>query len=149
MSGVIITAPKSLSQINRVFQGLVDAGENPRPLLEEISDELVDSSIARFDAGVDPEGNRWKDSQRVKNQGGKTLLKDGHLVGSIQPDTGDDYAGAGTDNDVYAAIHQFGGTAGRNQSAVIDKRAYLGFSDEDREMILQVGTDYLQNAVGQ
>ncbi len=47
---------------------------------------------------------------------------------SIHPEPARDHVTLGT-NIVYAAIHQFGGTAGRG--AHMPKREYLGIRDDD------------------
>lgn len=49
-------------------------------------------------------------------------------------------------NVTYAAIHQFGGRAGKGHRARIPARAYLGVSDDDRAELLNIENDHLQRA---
>lgn len=52
-------------------------------------------------------------------------------------------------NVVYAAIHQFGGAAGRKDRRVtIPARPFLGVSNEDRTELLAIINDHLQRAWG-
>ena len=66
----------------------------------------------------------------------------GGLVDSISSDYGDDYAIVGT-NKVYAAIHQFGGPAGRKEKVKIPARAYLTLGDDAVEEIKDSFKNYL------
>jgi len=47
-------------------------------------------------------------------------------------------------NVVYAAIHQFGGKAGRGRKVTIPARPFLKLTDEDLEKILQTVEEYLK-----
>jgi phage virion morphogenesis protein len=51
-------------------------------------------------------------------------------------------------NKVYAAIHHFGGPAGRGRKVTIPPRPYLGLSEADREEIRAILNDYLAAAGG-
>ena len=46
-------------------------------------------------------------------------------------------------NKVYAAIHQLGGQAGKNQKVTIPARPYLQLSDDDYQYILRTINNYL------
>ncbi len=81
---------------------------NTRPLMREIGDIMVASTIENFEKGGRP---KWVPSHAAEERQGKTLIKKGFnagLEGSIHKAYGDNYAIAGT-NKRYAAIHQFGG----------------------------------------
>lgn len=67
---------------------------------------------------------------------GKILQESGLMLGSIITYYGKDYAGVGT-NKVYAAIHQFGGKAGRNKSVDIPARSFFELNEEDLNDILE------------
>jgi phage virion morphogenesis protein len=47
-------------------------------------------------------------------------------------------------NVIYAAIHKFGGKAGRGKRVNIPARPYLQMTDEDMEEILNAVKKYLQ-----
>jgi len=74
---------------------------------------------------------------------GKILQQTGGLASSISSYSDNDKAVVGT-NVVYAAIHQFGGKAGKLRKVNIPARPYLQLTDEDMEEILKAIKDYLK-----
>jgi phage virion morphogenesis protein len=132
------------------------------PAMQEISLNLVSTTIERFEQERGPDGVPWKPSARAIEEGGKTLQDSGALKDSIEPDFGTDFAAAGVlasgGPAIYAAIHQFGGTirarhkkalsfAGRIVAAVrIPARPYLGFDDANRAFALEAISDHLFRA---
>jgi phage virion morphogenesis protein len=66
----------------------------------------------------------------------------GGLMGSINFKAENQLVKIGSPK-VYAAIHQFGGTAGRNQSVSIEARPFLLVQDEDWSTIMNKLTEYL------
>jgi phage virion morphogenesis protein len=81
---------------------------NTRPLMREIGDIMVASTIENFEKSGRP---KWAPSRAAEARQGKTLINKGFnagLEGSIHKAYGNNYAIAGT-NKRYAAIHQFGG----------------------------------------
>jgi len=151
MSGVALRAEGDFADIDNVLGGLIDFGENPFEFLDEIGGELVTSTQFRFDDGQAPDGTPWKTSQRAEATGGKTLKKSGLLADSITHDATQQYVEWGTDNEVYAAIHQFGGETGsisRKARFEMPARPYLGLNAEDEKMIEDVAFEFISDAVG-
>ncbi len=66
----------------------------------------------------------WSAATHARRSGGKKLQDSGHLAGSITSVATASEASIGT-NLVYAAIHQFGGRAGRGRRSVIPARPFL------------------------
>lgn len=94
-----------------VIQGIRQLSENLKPekfepVMRKISKFLVSSAERKINSGISP-GNAPL-TQAVK-QGNKTLRDSGHLIGSIAPQNGNDWAAAQT-NLHYARIQQKGGT---------------------------------------
>ena len=56
-------------------------------------------------------GEKWPQSRRAAETGGKTLQKSGQLVASITGKAGNSYARIGS-NKVYAAIHHWAAKPG-------------------------------------
>ena len=69
-------------------------------------------------------GQRWKQSRRAADEGGKTLQKSGQLAASLTTQVGSNYARIGS-NKKYAAIHHLGGQAGRGHKTNLPARPYL------------------------
>ena len=99
---------------------------NTRPLMREIGDIMLDSTLQNFQAGGRP---KWVPSRAAEARQGQTLIRkgfNGGLLGSIHKAYGDNYAQVGT-NKVYAAIHQVGGDIKRRQvAATSDFRPFDG-----------------------
>lgn len=133
MSGVKLHIDYNDQQIQRVLTRLIETGQNPAPIMKDIAADGRRSTQDRFIDGVAPDGSSWKPNQK----GTKTLIASRILLGSITRDSGDDWAEWGT-NKIYAAIHQFGGKAGRGHKAEIPARPYLGINDQDEDNILDL-----------
>ncbi|TNC80709.1 MAG: phage virion morphogenesis protein [Oleiphilus sp.] len=101
-------------------------------LLTDIAELVIEDTLENFENERAPDGTPWIPSQRD----GKTLQDKGHLRDSLT------YVLAIQESNVeigsnmdYAAIHQFGGHAGKNHSVKIDARPYLGLNDDLRQEI--------------
>lgn len=163
----------SIDGVGRAEQRLKDiAGglADRQPLMESLGLYLESSTIDRFDEGVGPDGTPWKPSGRVKatavgevgpqQMTGKTLIRDGHLRGSISYDASNDQVEWGS-NLIYARPHQKGakieakdggllkfqlpgGLGWRSAlSVTIPARPYLGVNDEDELQIIGIAEDYV------
>ena len=152
MSGValIISGEEMLA---RVAEKLNAAGR--RMLLGEMLDgvgALVASQTQRRIAEEKrgPDGKAWKpwseETARRRSGTQSLLFYEGHLAGSIDHEVAGDEVRVGSGL-VYAAIHQFGGKAGRGRQVEIPARPYLGLSDENRDEIEAVVTDWLEEVL--
>lgn len=140
----------------------ITAGTDLSPAMRDIAGHLSFAAQERFETSRNPLGVPWKPSQRVIDEGGKTLVKSGDLVGSIIEDWGADFAAAGPEASggaaVYAAIHQLGGTilpraakalsfGGRIVSrVVIPAREYLGWNEESEAYAIDTLVAFLKGA---
>lgn len=131
------------------------------PMLDEMGAAMVTGTQRRFELGMDPDGSPWLPSRRAREEGGQTLLMDGHLRDSITHNVEDESVVIGSDSP-YAAIHQFGGEirpkrgkslvfqAGKGmvfvRKVTIPARPFLGLSDSDAEILLGIAEDHLAHA---
>lgn len=106
-------AQRMLRTINRFVDDM-------RPVWDEIGRELVESAHRRFRASVAPNGKRWLPTKA----GNKPLIRTGALMNSIRTNVTRRKMTVGSDLP-YAAIHQFGGMAGRGRRTRIPARPYL------------------------
>lgn len=67
-------------------------------------------------------------------------------MGSITSDYTNDTAVVGT-NEPYAAIHQFGGKAGRGRKTTIPARPFLKLTPEDESDIMEDIQAYFQRLI--
>lgn len=135
-----------------MLQRLIDAGGNPRPALLEIGEDLVDSTKARFNPGIGPDGVPWarNSEETIRRKGrDKPLVHLGTLMEQIHYQlSGDDTLEVGSSM-VYAAMHQFGGTKAEfpHLWGDIPARPFIGISDEDEEKIIDLFNDYLEKQI--
>nr|DAO32911.1 MAG TPA: virion morphogenesis protein [Caudoviricetes sp.] len=130
-----------------------------------IAEGLRTSTIERFQTEKSPEGKKWKQSVRARNEGGKTLTKSSTLRTSIRSEASADGLAVGT-NDIRAATHQFGDTriikakrkkvlrfqingrwvSKKEVKVTIPARPFLGVSEEDEEEIKKLLGKALEEA---
>ena len=126
---------------------------NPEPFLKSMGEEMLPRIHKRFKDERGPDGKAWARlspvtvAARLKHNGNTpmTILRNrGHLIGSINYQSSSSSLSIGSGNEVqdYAAIHQFGGQAGRGRKVKIPARPYLGFADEDMAVIEEEAADY-------
>lgn len=132
-----------LGGLQNLVQGLMQGMHNRQALMDAIGEALVSSTLERFEKSVSPDGKSWAANKR----GGQILVDTGQLKGSIVYEASSDMVIVGT-NKIYAAIHQFGGPAGKNHSVTIEARPYLGINDDDREEIRYLAEQYLARNLG-
>lgn len=160
-----VALDRHLAQLQRKLGSLT-------PIFDEIGGMLVTSTNQRFETQAAPDGQAWKPHTAttllLRAQGGirgtrvvfrkdggltvrarktidaaKLLILTGALQKSITHRATSSQVQVGT-NRVYAAIHQFGGRAGRGKKVDIPARPYLGLSDADRNAILTIVTRALE-----
>lgn len=149
MSGARVVIDYDFAPLERAFRGLQELGQDPHEMLGLMGESLISSTQRRFETSTDKDGNPWKPSKRVLKKGGKTLVIKGWegLKGSISYNILPDSVEWGS-HLVYAAIHQFGGHAGRGAVVPIPQRAFLGVNDEDLDELEAIGYDFLADAAG-
>ena len=147
----------TLQAVNAAFAKLQQQATNLRPILPAIA-ELIESDIKdNFDAG-----GRWSGSgeptllssgntkwsplaastlrQKAKRGYRKILVSTGELRNSIEvrPEGNSIVISS---NKAYAAIHNFGGKAGKNQKVTIPARPFLVIQKETLEEIRDLIAD--------
>lgn len=138
------------------FDGMLQRSGNLRPLLLEIGVDLTESTKQRFVTTLDPDGNKWLLNTpatllaedkfgNLRKEGDTPLTNHGDLAASIHYFMiGNDTVEVGS-NMVQAAMMQFGSTKAEFPKlwGDIPARPYIGFSDDDRQHILELVGDYL------
>lgn len=127
---------------------LAKRSENLRPLMKNIAGIFAYSTEENFKNEGRPD--KWTElaestKKQRKKKGhwpGQILQVSGQLATSINTYYDNDSAVIGS-NLAYAAIHQLGGQAGKNQSVTIPARPYLQLNNEDFEEILSMTENFL------
>ena len=157
MSGARVELEFDNSQVLAAVRGALDELADPRPLLLDIGEALVNSTRDRFIAQRGPDGQTWKTLsprylQTKSPNPGKILQRRGDMVRQIFPQVEGATLLVGTDR-VYGAVHQFGalkGAFGKTRRGApipwgdIPARPFLGISDDDAAEIIAIARDHLQ-----
>lgn len=125
------------------------------PLMDEIGSAVALWTDLRFEREQDPQGRKWRPlapatlKSRRRGRGSRVaILQDsGRLRQSITHKATARRARVGS-NLVYAAIHQFGGQAGRGRKVSVPARPYLGLSGDDEAEIGAIVRDFVVDALG-
>ena len=163
------------SQLQTALQRLEYAGVDLSPAMRKIAGALEKITEDNLEAEGRP---RWKPlaestkharlggkkaykkngeltvaAQRRQDSGFRILQHTGQLAASVSTDYDSNQAVIGS-NKVYAAIHQFGGEAGRGRKVEIPARPYLPITTdgklqpEAREEVLDTILRHLKTAAG-
>ncbi|MCT8560461.1 phage virion morphogenesis protein [Glaesserella parasuis] len=127
-----------IEEIIKTLKLLASKTENNASLMRNIAGTMEAAVLTNFDVGGRP---RWLG---IKYRDGSPLVDTENLMSSITSDYDKDVAIVGT-NEAYAAIHQFGGKAGRGRKVDIPARPFLMLTPQDEEDILQDVQDYWQS----
>jgi len=137
------------AELQNVLGKLILKTQNLGPLMKNISGIMMDSVEENFEKEGRPD--KWQElakstiKQRKKkgHWPGRILQVRGELTSSITSYYDSDSAVVGT-NKVYAAIHQFGGDAGRGKKVKIPARPYLKLIEKEIYQILLQAKYYLK-----
>ena len=125
MSGIAIKMKFDDREVGEMLENLAMLGRGKlAPALKSIANTLHTAALDAFEKERSPEGQAWKKSKRAINESGQTLSDSGRLKDSLSVIANGSYAEVGT-NAVYAAIHQFGGFAGRGRKVKMPARPFL------------------------
>lgn len=132
------------AELDRALTRLSAAVGDMTPIMRAIGGELEAATERNFDSEGARIAAKWKPSRRALEQGGQTLRDTGRLVASISAGRAGHVTEV-TPNSVfvgtnveYAAIHQFGGKAGRNRKVEIPARPFFGLNAEDEQDIAEL-----------
>ncbi|WP_018652757.1 phage virion morphogenesis protein [Actinobacillus capsulatus] len=130
-----------IEQITDMLNRIAAKTENKSDLMRNIAGTMESAVLTNFDVGGRP---AWLG---IKHRQGSPLVDTENLMSSITSDYDNDSALVGT-NEPYAAIHQFGGMAGRGQKVKIPARPFLSLTPQDEEDILDDVQTYWQRLLG-
>jgi phage virion morphogenesis protein len=160
--------------VQATLQALAARMGNLAPALTSLGDEIVERTKQRFDTATGPDGVEWTghsiatlamasgalgkgyrrkngelNKRGEKKLASKRLLVDsGFLSGNIFPSVSGNTLTIGTPAQ-YAAIHQFGGQAGRGRKVTIPARPFLPvladgtLYPQEQQLVLQTLNDFL------
>lgn len=117
-------------KIAYILNELANAAQDRTPLMRSIAGTMESAVLQNFDVGGRP---KWLG---LKYRQGTPLVDTENLMNSITSYYDNNVAEVGT-NEPYAAIHQFGGKAGRGRKVDIPARPFLVLTPQDEDDILE------------
>ena len=127
-------------EIASALERLAQATAHRAPLMRSIAGTMESAGLQNFDVGGRP---KWRG---LKYRQGTPLVDTENLMASITSEYNNNEAIVGT-NEPYAAIHQFGGKAGRGRKVAIPARPFLILTPQDKADILEDIQDYFQRLI--
>ena len=127
-------------QIASILNKLANAAQDRTRLMRSIAGTMESAVLQNFDVGGRP---KWLG---LKYRQGTPLVDTENLMNSITSYYDNNVAEVGT-NEPYAAIHQFGGKAGRGRKVDIPARPFLVLTPQDEDDILEDVQAYFRSVV--
>lgn len=127
-------------QIAAILDRLANSTQDRTPLMRSIAGTMESAVLQNFDAGGRP---KWLG---LKYRQGSPLVDTENLMNSITSYYDNNIAIVGT-NEPYAAIHQFGGKAGRGRKVDIPARPFLILTPQDEDDILEDVQAYFRSVI--
>ena len=133
-----------IDEIIQTLNRIAQKTENRKDLMADIAETMRLAVGKNFEE----EGRPAWAGLKYPNKSGKILQgESGDLSSGIIAESNNDQAIVGS-NKVYAAIHQFGGMAGRGRKVKIPARPFLQLTEQDEADILDDVQDYWQKLIG-
>lgn len=172
MSAGVITVRVDNKAVLSVLASLSGRMQNLKPAMRGIGAELREVSMRSFDGQHAPDGHAWRPlsaaaivararrnapkgfaKNRAKTlarfaSGAKALLNTGELRNSIQVKSATATSVTVGTRLPYAAIHQFGGMAGRGRKVRIPARPFIGLDERGSAQIVDALRAYIMGAQG-
>lgn len=127
-------------QIAKVLDDVAKHIQHRIPLMRELAGSMESAVSTNFDVGGRP---KWLG---IKHRKGKPLVDSEALMSSITSHYDNNSALVGTDV-VYAALHHFGGKAGRGRKVKIEARPFLTLTEQDEADLLDNVQSYFQSLI--
>ncbi|BCH55281.1 phage virion morphogenesis protein [Agrobacterium vitis] len=152
MTGISYIATIDDQDMREKLAELIGKMTRPTGFYKNVGEHLLNSVKDNFEAEATPDGTRWQAlsqttrdlrSQKYSNAPAAILRASGDLMNSINMQASDTEVRIGSSL-IYAAIHQFGGDAGRGKEVTIPARPYLGLSAADEDEVVTIAEEWLR-----
>jgi len=134
MGGVAVSVKVDDKGVRKMLAGILKRLGNPTPAMKILGAIARTSIVRNFEKGGRP--TKWQalSPETLKTKKGTAILREqgmaGGLMGSVNYKAFGKKAVISADK-IYAAIHHFGGKAGRGRKVTIPARPYMMVQDED------------------
>lgn len=154
----IVARFEGLGPLEKVLAGMLAHSGDLTDLMDRLGLTIETQTDERFDAEEAPDGSKWKQSWRAKQDGGKTLSASRRGRNSVTHRASADRVEVGT-NVGYMAVHQTGATIRPKsakalafnfpgaglvfaQKVVLPRREWLGVSPDNADELVDEAEDW-------
>ena len=138
------------SDLERKMRGVALGLQQPARLMDDLSDVMYNEVIKNFEMQGRPSWKKLSPVTLAKKEGNRKLQEGGtnseDLIGSFEARVEGDTAVV-SNAVTYAAIHNFGGKAGRGLKVDIPARPFMTLPAKGRQALADACADYLENLV--
>lgn len=144
MSDDAIKITSNSKEVNDKLLELAERAKNTKPVMRQIAHVMRNYTDEKFETEGRYQGKKWEDWKpsykkkrtKMKRGEGKILTLEGELREKIEDKVKNDSVEVGT-NQVYAAIHNFGGDVKKRNGGTFDmpKRQFMAFEPKLNELI--------------
>lgn len=127
-------------QVAKILDEIVKHTQHRTPLMRKLAGSMESAVSTNFNESGRP---KWLG---LKYRQGKPLIDKENLMESITSHYDNNVALVGT-NVVYAAIHHFGGKAGRGKKTSIPARPFMTLTPQDEADLLEGVQDYFRSLI--
>lgn len=150
MAGAELKVELDSKAAQRALNKLMRKTSDARAVMKLIGEHMLNSTKDNFSNESAPDGTAWSPlapatiaGRLDKGYNASGILRaSGTMAGGINYRASSSSVSIGT-NAIQAAIHQWGGKAGRGHSVIIPARPYLGVGPDDETAIVEIVEDYL------
>ncbi len=133
---------KELDNMANILNSLTIGGKK-KLLMKSLANSAEGFTRRRLqEEKTDPKGKAWQEWSATTKQmrsGNQSLLQlEGDLLDSLHSDISGNDLWVGSENLPYAAIHNFGGQAGRGKKIKIPQRQWLGVSKDNEDELAAI-----------
>lgn len=144
MSDDTIKITSNSKEVNDKLIELAERAKNTKPVMREIAHIIRTYVDEKFETEGRYQGKKWEDWKpayrkkraKMKRANGKIMTLEGELRTKIEDKVKNDSVVVGT-NQIYAAIHNFGGDVKKRNGGTFDmpKRQFMNFEPKLNELI--------------
>ena len=140
------------SDLERKLRGVVLGLQQPAELMEDLSEVMYSEVIKNFEMQGRPSWKKLSPVTLAKKKGNRKLQEGGpnseDLIGSFEARV-DGHQAIVSNAVTYAAIHNFGGKAGRGLKVDIPARPFMTIPASGRQALADACAEFLESLVRQ
>ena len=138
------------SDLERKLRGVVLGLQQPAELMEDLSEAMYSEVIKNFEMQGRPSWKKLSPVTLAKKEGNRKLQEGGpnseDLIGSFEARV-DGHQAIVSNAVTYAAIHNFGGKAGRGLKVDIPARPFMTIPARGRQALADACAEFLESLV--